>query len=180
MLHDIAEMADEIWRVVLAWDVFAKDVVGKQLTRAVDSIGANVSEAYGRFHYGEKLKFLYYARGSLFETKYWLNRSCARNLIDERQLTAYSHQLNQTGKQLNAFARSLKTQRQKPAEHVVREQSVVYASDNVNDLILLTDDDLNWLASPHNGPEKHPISQSLNLPISQSPNLQSSISNDLI
>ncbi len=166
ILHNVEEMADEIWRLVLNWDVFAKDVVGKQLTRAVDSIGANIAEAYGRFHYGEKLKFLYYARGSLFETKYWLNRSCARSLIGERQLAAYGRQLNQTGKQLNAFARSLKMQKQRPSEHVIREQQPAYTTGHPAPFPLLTEDDLNWLANPHNGPEKSPISQS---PISNLP-----------
>jgi four helix bundle protein len=78
----IAEhVADEIWKLVIAWDVFVRDVVGGQLARASDSIGANIAEAFGRFNYGEKVQFLYYARGSLFETKYWLNRSVARHLI---------------------------------------------------------------------------------------------------
>ncbi|NIP22782.1 MAG: four helix bundle protein, partial [Phycisphaerae bacterium] len=31
--------------------------VGKQLVRAADSIGANIVEAYGRYHYGKKLQF---------------------------------------------------------------------------------------------------------------------------
>lgn len=158
ILHNVEEMADEIWRLVLNWDAFSKEVVGKQLTRAVDSIGANIAEAYGRFHYGEKLKFLYYARGSLFETKYWLNRSCARKLLDERQLASYGRQLNQTGRQLNAFVRSLKIQKQRPSEHVIREQPPTYTGDSPDAFIFLTDDDLNWLANPHNGSEKSPIS----------------------
>ena len=71
-------IADAIWRQVVRWKPFERDTVGSQLTRAADSMGANVAESYGRFHYGEKLQFLYYARGSLFETKYWLNRTAAR------------------------------------------------------------------------------------------------------
>lgn len=71
-----AEMiADSIWKRVAQWDDFAKDVVGKQITRSADSIGANIAESFGRYNFGEKLQFLYYSRGSLFETKYWLNRT---------------------------------------------------------------------------------------------------------
>ncbi len=69
VLRSAETIADEVWRTVVKWNEFTRDVVGKQLTRAVDSIGANIAEAYGRFHYGEKIQFLYYARGSLFETK---------------------------------------------------------------------------------------------------------------
>ena len=64
------EIADAVWKQVVRWDDFPKDTVGKQLARAADSIGANIAESYGRFNFGEKLQFLYYARGSLFETKY--------------------------------------------------------------------------------------------------------------
>jgi four helix bundle protein len=65
-------VADSIWKRVGGWDEFARDTVGKQITRSADSIGANIAESFGRFNFGEKLQFLYYSRGSLFETKYWL------------------------------------------------------------------------------------------------------------
>src|SRR5437868_3263948 len=57
-------VADDLWQQVMAWNEFARDTLGKQAVRAVES--------FGRFNFGEKLQFLYYARGSLFETKYWL------------------------------------------------------------------------------------------------------------
>ncbi len=81
VLQSAEEVADGIWGQVVEWKSFAKDVVGGQLARAADSIGANIAESFGRFHYGEKLQFLYYARGSLFETKYWLNRALKRKLM---------------------------------------------------------------------------------------------------
>jgi four helix bundle protein len=57
-----AEMiTDSIWKQVLQWDEFAKDVVGKQIARSADSIGANLAESYGRYNFGEKLQFLYYS-----------------------------------------------------------------------------------------------------------------------
>jgi len=36
-------VADGIWREVVQWDSFAREVVGGQLARAADSIGANDS-----------------------------------------------------------------------------------------------------------------------------------------
>ncbi len=62
-------LADRIWEIVSSWSHFARDTVGKQMVRAADSIAANVAESYGRYHYGDKLNFLYYSRGSLYETK---------------------------------------------------------------------------------------------------------------
>lgn len=57
VLQDAEKVADGIWNQVIGWDAFAREVVGGQLARAVDSIGANIAEAFGRFHYGEKFSF---------------------------------------------------------------------------------------------------------------------------
>jgi four helix bundle protein len=40
-----------------------------QLRRAALSISANIAEAFGRFHYRDKLNFYYNSRGSAYETK---------------------------------------------------------------------------------------------------------------
>jgi 23S rRNA-intervening sequence protein len=48
-VYQISErVADEIWDLVLGWNNFAKDTVGRQLVRAADSIGANIAEGTGR------------------------------------------------------------------------------------------------------------------------------------
>jgi four helix bundle protein len=105
------ELADEIWVRVARWNDFPKDVVGKQLARAVDSIGANIAESYGRFHFGEKLQFLYYARGSIFESRYWINRAAARGLLGEADSKSFLDKLTVLAKQLNSFAAGLKSAR---------------------------------------------------------------------
>ena len=109
ILQDAEMVADGIWREVAMWKNFERDVVGGQLVRAADSIGANIAESFGRFHYGEKLTFLYYARGSLFETKYWLNRTRERKLLALEQVATYADQLTGLARQLNRFAKSLKS-----------------------------------------------------------------------
>lgn len=43
------KMAEEIWKIVIKWDYFCKDTIGKQLVRSADSIAANLSEGFGRF-----------------------------------------------------------------------------------------------------------------------------------
>jgi len=53
------EMAEKIWLIVKEWDYFARDTIGKQLIRSVDSNAANLSEGYGRYHFREKIHFSY-------------------------------------------------------------------------------------------------------------------------
>jgi four helix bundle protein len=147
-------VADGIWRQVMQWDPFAREVVGGQLARAADSVGANIAEAFGRFHYGEKLQFLYYARGSLFETKYWLNRAQARDLMPSAQVEDYASQLTNLARQLNAFVSRLKTQRRssrKPST-IVREATTDYVADEQGDAPapLFTAEELEWLEAAPN------------------------------
>jgi len=111
VLQEAEKIADAVWGIVSEWQQFARETMGGQLVRATDSIGANIAECYGRFHYGEKLNFLYYARGSLFETKYWLNRCAQRKLLTTEVGEQYASHLNSLAQQLNNFANSLKQQR---------------------------------------------------------------------
>lgn len=148
----IAEgIADAVWKRVVQWDEFARDVVGKQLARATDSIGANIAESYGRFNYGERLQFLYYARGSLFETKYWLNRAVVRELMQTEEVKSYATRLSDVARQLNTFANSLRSQLKdnKVLSKSVHEPGVQYS---VNDWLdnsapLFSATELDWLKS---------------------------------
>lgn len=48
-VYQLAEtLADDVWNIVVAWDAFARDTVGKQIVKAADSIGANIAEGTGR------------------------------------------------------------------------------------------------------------------------------------
>lgn len=151
ILQNAENIADAIWKHVVGWEEFAKDVVGKQMTRAVDSIGANIAESYGRFNFGEKLQFLYYSRGSLFETKYWLNRALARGLMQEDEVNTYAVRLSDVARQLNSFARNLKSQRleNKPKTKSIRESNAEYLTEDWLDdsALLFSDFELNWLTT---------------------------------
>ena len=59
-------LADQLWKIVNRWDVFARDTVGKQLVKAGDSIGANIAEGTGRGTDPEMRRFIRIARGSLY------------------------------------------------------------------------------------------------------------------
>ncbi len=97
------EISDEIWNIVLTWDFFAKDTIGKQICRAADSISANIAEGYGRFHFKENKNFCYYSRGSILEVKSFLRKSKHRNLITEDQYSTLLKKLEIVHIKLNSY-----------------------------------------------------------------------------
>jgi four helix bundle protein len=100
------DIAEKIWTIVKGWDYFAKDTVGKQLIRAVDSIAANLSEGFGRYHYREKIHFSYYSRGSLYETRTWLTKAFSRELITNENHDLFIGQINEIAIKLNNYINS--------------------------------------------------------------------------
>jgi len=101
------DIADRIWLICDKWPIFAKRTVGEQFVKAADSIGANIAEGYGRYHYKENITFLYYARGSLEETKFWLCQASKRDLITNEEFTKLNKKLEELAPQLNAYIRSI-------------------------------------------------------------------------
>jgi four helix bundle protein len=141
-------VSDEIWNIVNSWPPFARKSVGTQWVRAVDSIGANIAEAYGRYHYGEKIHFLYFARGSVFETKYWLNRSLSRGLKENPTTITMGENLSEIARQVNAFTNSLKTRRGAQQSKNIRDESIGYNSERKNPIF--SEKDIESLASIFN------------------------------
>jgi four helix bundle protein len=101
------ELGDAVWNIVGKWDYFAKDTIGKQITKSADSIAANISEGFGRYHYKESVNFGYFARGSLYETKTWVTKSYNRKLIDEGSFLKLSDMIIIITRMLNAYIKSI-------------------------------------------------------------------------
>ncbi len=111
-IYMIAEkLADKWWEIVSRWKPFAQDTIGKQLIRAIDSIGANIAESYGRYHFGEKINLLYYSRGSLYESKFFVRRAKSRKLITEAEFVEMMADLQMLAPKLNAYINSKKVQK---------------------------------------------------------------------
>ncbi len=103
-------IGERVWMIVSKWDYFAKDTVGKQLVRSVDSIAANLSEGYGRFFYKENRQFCYYSRGSLYETKTWLKKSHDRGLIIDDDFQSLQEDIETIKFKLNNYIKSIGAQ----------------------------------------------------------------------
>ena len=103
------ELGERVWSIVEKWDYFAKGTIGKQLVRSVDSVAANLSEGFGRFHFKDSRNFNYYSRGSLYETKTWIKKAKNRSLIEEEDYSKFVEDINLIGKMLNSYIKSIGT-----------------------------------------------------------------------
>ena len=72
-----------------------------QLLRSADSVGANIAEAKGRWHIPDRRRFLFVARGSLYETEHWILRAEKRGLLE----TGFAARLEEVARALNGLIR---------------------------------------------------------------------------
>jgi len=99
-------LSDKVWNFVIKWEYFAKDTLGKQWVRAADSVSANISEGFGRNSYRDSRSFYYIARGSLYESKTWLDKAKRRGLIPEEDYNLLYTEHNVLGYKLNNFIKT--------------------------------------------------------------------------
>jgi four helix bundle protein len=102
------DFSDKVWRIVVQWENFTKYGFGKQITNAADSISSNIAEGYGRFFIKENINFCFYSRGSVLETKNWLQKAIKRNLISKEDHELLISQLETIHKKLNGYIKVLK------------------------------------------------------------------------
>ena len=102
------ELSNEIWEVYLQLPKQFKFNIGTQVVRAIDSIGANIAEGFGRYHYKDSMKFYYNAIGSLFESKHWLKLLYSRKLIEKDVYESSINKLDKLGIKLNNFIDSIR------------------------------------------------------------------------
>ena len=116
------ELADTVWKVVSGWDAFSRNTIGTQLVRSTDSIGANIAEGAGRYGIQDNRRFVYYARGSLNETKHWLRRAYKRNLLTEEQIANLKVLTDELSPRLNAYLNSIKLSTATRTKAAINEQ----------------------------------------------------------
>jgi len=105
--HLSESLADEIWNIVIKWDHFAKETVGKQLVKAADSIGANIAEGAGRASYVDNKRFAKISRGSLYEVKHWLRRAYKRGLMKDGETEGLKNIIDELTPKLSAYIKSI-------------------------------------------------------------------------
>jgi four helix bundle protein len=101
------QLADAVWEIAGSWPVLARDTVGKQIIRAVDSVGANIAEGCGRGSYAENRRFVRIARGSLYEVRHWLRRAYRRRFLNQEQVNRLQPLLDNLCPMLNNYLKSI-------------------------------------------------------------------------
>ncbi len=86
---DIYRIAREISR--MAWTIYSRlewqerKIMGDQWIESIDSVGANIAEGFGRYHYLDRNKFNLNARGSLLEARHWTSLLYERKKITDSE-----------------------------------------------------------------------------------------------
>lgn len=98
---------------LIAWKIFCrmnfedKKHIGDQFLRSVDSIGANIAEGYGRYHYLDKVRFYYNSRGSHFEAfTHWLELLIERDKISGNEFDSIKEIAQILQVKINNFIKS--------------------------------------------------------------------------
>lgn len=93
---EVYKLARELSRV--GWEIYdsldwqIKKINGDQFIESTDSVGANIAEGYGRFHYLDKIKFYYNGRASLNECNdYWIELLYERGKVKDEDYKEFKN-----------------------------------------------------------------------------------------
>ncbi len=101
-------LSEHAWVIYKRMKLEFKFTIGKQFINSIDSIGANIAEGFGRYHYKDSIKFYYNSRGSLWEAKHWISLLHERNFINDKEFQGMTNNLKILGIKLNNFINSLR------------------------------------------------------------------------
>ncbi len=105
-----------------------------QIRRSSKSVGANIAEGYGRFYYGDNVRFCYNARGSLDETVNHLRTALDLEYCPAELYRSFREETDEIRKMLNGYIAWLKKQKtgaKEPGANLyLRELSPDYLSEN--------------------------------------------------
>jgi four helix bundle protein len=108
---------DAAYRLAACLPAHERDNLADQLRRAALSVLLNIAEGYGRYHYLDKMRFFYIARGSLCETLSGFIAARQAGYIDDEQLAWARSTEVESEKSLNGYINFIRKQQQGSPEY---------------------------------------------------------------
>ncbi|MBL4755241.1 MAG: four helix bundle protein [Flavobacteriales bacterium] len=84
-----------------------------QMIRSSRSIGANIAEGYGRYHYQDNIRFCIIARGSAYELMDHVEVAVECEYIDTKQQELLDAQIEQVIALINGYIKYLRSRKLK-------------------------------------------------------------------
>ena len=117
----------ETWKQAREIRIFVSEIIKKfpleekfrltdQIIRSSRSIGNNIAEGHGRFHYQDNVRFCIIARGSLSETLDHFIVARDENLISEDIFNSFQLKYDRALKLLNGYIQFIKKKKNNELE----------------------------------------------------------------
>lgn len=97
----------EIYKITESFPRDENYGVTSQIRRAASSVGANIAEGFARFHYKDKIRFYYHARGSVAECQNFLILARDLGYINNEECEKLGKESNEIAKLINGLIRSI-------------------------------------------------------------------------
>lgn len=97
----------EIYKLTATFPKEERYGVSDQLRRAASSITANIAEGFGRYHFADKIRFYYQARGSVKEVESFLLLAKDLGYVGEEKVNELWVTAENSGKLINGLIRSV-------------------------------------------------------------------------
>ena len=107
------ELVLEIYKITKDFPKEEKFGIIDQLRRAASSITANIAEGFERYHFNDKIKFYYQARGSVAEIQSFLLLSKDLGYIKAEKCEELNKQADAIRQLINGLIRSVSNQKAK-------------------------------------------------------------------
>jgi four helix bundle protein len=105
------ELVLEIYKITKDFPKEEKFGIIDQLRRAASSITANIAEGFERYHFNDKIKFYYQARGSVAEVQSFLLLSRDLEYIKTEKCEELNKQADTIRQLINGLIRAIEKQK---------------------------------------------------------------------
>jgi four helix bundle protein len=104
--QDAHKLALKIYRETDKFPKTEQFSLTDQIRRSASSVGANIAEGFGRYHFKDKIRFYQQARGSIFETQNHAALAKDLGYIGEECCSDILLMSNEVAKEINGLIRT--------------------------------------------------------------------------